>query len=62
MENEVLVSNICIMTPDKKRTKCPGSTETSAQPDTGVTSLTVTHELKGDKFTSIVTCFALVPC
>lgn len=60
MENEILVSNICIMTPDKS-TKWPGSTETSAEPGTGVILLTVTREQKADKFTTIVTCFVLVP-
>lgn len=42
-----------MMTPGNKRTKWPGSTETSAEPDTGIISLTVTLESKADNFTSI---------
>lgn len=58
----VQVSNICITTPDKKRTKWPGSPETSAKHDTGIVSLTVSLELEADKFTFVVTWVVLIAC
>lgn len=54
--------DICIMTPDKKKTKWPGSMETSAEPDAGITSLTVTLELQADKFTFVITWVVLIAC
>jgi len=51
----VQVSNISITAPNKKRKTWPDSIETSAEPDTGIISLTVTLELKAEKFTSVVT-------